>query len=112
MHLVLQNFFECMFMQSVGDDASSAHKSLMATAVGTADAKTMEKFAHVAEKFVHKSVVAALAPYKEAVMRFQQVQLDTVGDDRVRPYVLHCARAHVVLRCASETLLMPPTARL
>ncbi len=68
-----------MFKQSGGDDASSAHKSLMATAVGTADAKTMEKFAHVAEKFVHKSVVAALAPYKEAVMRFQQVQLDTVG---------------------------------
>ncbi len=38
----------------------------------------MEKFAHVSEKFVIKSVVAALNPYKQALMHFHQVQLDTV----------------------------------
>ena len=39
----------------------------------------MEKFAHVAEKFMYKSVVAAIAPFKEAVMRFALLQADTVS---------------------------------
>lgn len=69
-----------MYKQSSeDDDATSAHKSLeMANAVEAADARTMDKFAHVAEKFVQKSVAAALVPYKQALLRFEQVQLDTV----------------------------------
>jgi hypothetical protein len=79
--LVLQNFFECMYNQHAEDDdaTSAGNKSqTLPAAVNTSDAIAMEKFTHVAEKFVHKSVKAALAPYKEAIMRFSQIQLDTV----------------------------------
>jgi hypothetical protein len=78
--LVLQNFFECMYNQQSDDDATSAgHKSqALPAAVNAADTIAMEKFAHVAEKFVQKSVKAALAPYKDAIMRFSQIQMDTV----------------------------------
>jgi len=78
--LVLQNFFECMYNQhGDDDDATSGQKSqALPAAVDAADARAMEKFAHVAEKFVQKSITAALAPYKDAIMRFSQVQMDTV----------------------------------
>jgi len=79
--LVLQNFFECIY-SARGDNESSDvdHKphASFAAAIEAADTRTMEKFAHVAEKFVHKSVVAAIAPFKEAVMRFALLQADTV----------------------------------
>jgi hypothetical protein len=92
---------------SDGDDATSAHKSLMATALDSADAKTMEKFAHVSEKFVMKSVAAALAPYKESLMHFHQVQLDTVCMADIVLF-LSFSRAHTGFRCALEPRSMSP----
>jgi hypothetical protein len=50
----------------------------IAAAVEAADARTMERFTQVADVFVQKSIAAALSPYKEAMLRFAQVQLDTV----------------------------------
>jgi hypothetical protein len=50
----------------------------MAAAVDAADARTMEKFVHVAEKFVHKSIAAALSPIKDAILQFERLQADTV----------------------------------
>ena len=79
--LVLQNFFECIYSARSDNESSDVdHKphASFAAAIEAADTRTMEKFAHVAEKFVHKSVVAAIAPFKEAVMRFALLQADTV----------------------------------
>ncbi len=92
MRLVLQNFFECMYNQHADDDdATSAHKSqALPAAVDAADARAMEKFAHVAEKFVQKSVTAALAPYKDAIMRFSQLQMDTVRRMKVLCLLDYC----------------------
>ena len=66
---------------SEDDDTSSPTQNkthAIAAAVEAADVRTMEKFSHVADMFVQKSIAAALVPYKEAVLRFAQVQLDTV----------------------------------
>ena len=137
MRLVLQNFFECMYNQHADDDdATSAQKSqALPAAVDAADARAMEKFAHVAEKFVQKSIKAALAPYKDAIMRFSQVQMDTVRRMQVLCLLDYCLLGAAklallsflivfifvcfflafirVFRFVSERLLIPPaTARL
>jgi hypothetical protein len=83
-----------MYNQHADDDATSAgHKSqALPAAANTADTIAMEKFTHVAEKFVQKSVKAALAPYKEAIMRFSQIQMDTVRwlARHLRAYFFFC----------------------
>ena len=102
--LVLQNFFECIHSARSDSESSDAdHKphGSFAAAMEAADARSMEKFAHVAEKFMHKSVVAAIAPFKEAVMRFALLQADTVREG-VRG--LWCFRR--ILFCV-RALLMP-----
>ncbi len=106
--LVLQNFFECIHSARSDSESSDAdHKphGSFAAAMEAADARSMEKFAHVAEKFMHKSVVAAIAPFKEAVMRFALLQADTVREG-VRGLwcfrrVLFCVRA-CVLACVAD----------
>ena len=121
--LVLQNFFECIYSARGDNESSDAdHKphASFAAAMEAADARTMEKFAHVAEKFVQKSVVAAIAPFKEAVMRFALLQADTVraggrreGGCGVSFYLVLCFSCDHSCRFASELpkvqLTTPPS---
>ncbi len=72
-----------MFNQHSEDGMSTSNPAQSklhsaAAAVEAADARTMERYTHVADEFVQKSIAAALSPYKEAMLRFAQVQLDTV----------------------------------
>jgi hypothetical protein len=77
--LVLHNFFECMCSQHAGCDGSpSTFKSqTLEPEFASPDAKVHETVACQAENFIHKSIVAALLPHKEAMLNFAQFHVDT-----------------------------------
>jgi hypothetical protein len=96
---------------SEDDDTSSPTQNkthAIAAAVEAADARTMEKFTHVADMFVQKSIAAALSPYKQAVLRFAQVQLDTVRRALCGQLPLLLFVFTSVPRSASDLRLMAP----
>jgi hypothetical protein len=67
-HLVLQNFFECLCDHR-------ADQSALAAAENTASAD--KEAAPAAEGCVHSSVAAALSRHKEAMLRFAHIQADS-----------------------------------